>query len=99
MNKVAPCGTIAGYSRHNNRMEKPCEPCQQAKGEYMIEYNFNRKLKRAKLADRARRDKAFQLKRAMKAMEVLARGRQNPTQVQKPLRGKADRRASEGDNT
>jgi hypothetical protein len=98
-NKIAPCGTIAGYTRHRKRNQEVCELCRRAQQEYYIEYNVKRKLERAKYAEYAKREKEATLKRAMLAMEVLARGRQNPAQVQKPLRGKADRRASEGDNT
>ena len=74
-NYPAPCGTIAGYAREQKRGLPICELCARAKAEYNIEYNFNRNLKRAKLAEYARREKEATLHRAMLAMEVLASGR------------------------
>jgi len=74
-NQIAPCGTIAGYSRHAKRNQEICVDCARARAEYSIEYNFNRNLKRAKLAEYARREKEATLHRAMLAMEVLASGR------------------------
>lgn len=32
---VAPCGTSAAYTAHRKRGEKPCEPCMEARREYM----------------------------------------------------------------
>ena len=74
-NQLAPCGTIAGYFRHAKRNQEICADCARARAEYSIEYNFNRKLKRDKLAEYARREREHQLHRAMLAMEVLASGR------------------------
>ena len=38
------CGTRAGYRRHQNHDELPCDPCRAAHCQYMIEY------KKAKVA-------------------------------------------------
>ena len=33
----APCGTVAGYSRHQRRSEPPCDSCRLAKRAYNAE--------------------------------------------------------------
>jgi len=74
-NYPALCGTNSGFQRHKKYRQEVCESCRRANQEYQIEYNFNRNLKRAKLAEYARREKEATLHRAMNAMEVLASGR------------------------
>lgn len=37
--KVAVCGTLSGYSRHNKAGEPACEPCKQAKSDHSRAYN------------------------------------------------------------
>lgn len=36
--KVAECGTRAGFARHRDRREQPCEPCRTAEREYDTAY-------------------------------------------------------------
>ena len=35
---LAPCGTIAAYTRHRRNNETPCDPCRLAKNAYNREY-------------------------------------------------------------
>ena len=80
-NQVAPCGTIAGYARHRKRNQEVCEPCKRANQEYYIEYNVNRKIKRAKQSEYLKREREATLQRAMQAMEVVALGKKTSSQI------------------
>lgn len=44
--RIAECGTRAGYARHKNHDEQPCQPCREAEQAYMREWNIRRRERR-----------------------------------------------------